>query len=237
VDGLKPGGEPEATGYSGAVGVFGGTFDPIHLVHLVLAEVAREALQLSRVVFVPARLSPLKANLPRATDAQRAIMVELAIAENPAFSLDRIELEREGPSYTVDTLEALSSSIGSGAGTRLRLLLGSDALESLPRWRNPERILELARPAFMERPGHALDKSRLEAALPGINGAIMRIPAPRLELSSTDLRRRIADGRSIRYQVPDSVREFIEVEHLYRVNAAADVRGAHQLPRPGGRPE
>jgi nicotinate-nucleotide adenylyltransferase len=183
------------------VGVFGGTFDPVHVGHLAIAQAALESLPLDRVVFVIARRSPLKERGPVADETDRLQMLELAVADEPRFAVSRAELDREGPSYTVDTLERLSGP------DDLFLILGSDAIADFPRWKEPERITTLAtlvvaeRPAAPERMGDA---------------PIVRFDAPRLDISSRELRARAARGLSLRYLVPDPAWRHIEARGLYR---------------------
>jgi len=196
------------------LGLFGGTFDPIHLGHLVIAEEARAVLRLDRILFIPARRSPLKAAGPIAADDQRLAMLERAIAGQPAFTVSRVDLDRPGPSYTVDTLALLGAERGDKAV--LWLILGADALVDLPAWREPAAILEAARLAVFERPGHAIDLEALEAALPGSGLRVDRIPTPLIGISASDLRDRVAAGRPIRYQVPAAVEDYIMAEGLYR---------------------
>ena len=182
------------------VGVFGGTFDPVHVGHLAIALAALQSLRLDRIVFVPARRSPLKGAPPAASAADRLAMLEAATKDEPRFSVSRIELEREGPSYTVDTLEALS------AEGELFLILGSDAVAELDRWRSPERIRALATILVARRPGAPEPDARVATAF----------DAPCLDISSRELRARAARGLSLRYLVPDEVWRHIERRALYR---------------------
>src|SRR6266511_96035 len=183
------------------IGVFGGTFDPVHVGHLAIAVAALETVPLDRVLFVPARRSPLKDRDPVASVADRVTMLEAAIANEPRFGLSRIELERDGVSYTVDTLEALRSQ------GELFLILGSDALADLARWRTPDRIREMATILVAARPG-APEPDAMHRARP--------FDAPRLDISSRELRSRAARGMSLRYLVPDAVWEHIKRRGLYR---------------------
>jgi nicotinate-nucleotide adenylyltransferase len=183
------------------VGVFGGTFDPVHVGHLAIALAALESVPLDRVVFVPVRRSPLKDRDPIASVADRVAMLEAATGAEPRFTLSRVELEREGVSYTVDTLEALR---GEG---ELFLILGSDALAELARWRDPDRIRELATILVAARPG---------APEPDPVHRARAFDAPRLDISSRELRARAARGMSLRYLVPDAVWEHIGKRGLYR---------------------
>ena len=176
------------------VGVFGGTFDPVHVGHLAIAHAALESVPLDRVLFVLAKRSPLKERGPVASEGDRLRMLELAIANEPRFAVSRLELDRDGPSYTVDTLERLAGK------DELFLILGSDAIADLPRWKDPDRIARLATLVVAERPG-APDRVG---------------DAPRLDISSRELRARAARGRSLRYLVPEPVLQHIEARGLYR---------------------
>lgn len=223
MDGLR-----DALRGAARIGLFGGSFDPVHVGHLVLAEQAREQLALDRVLWVPAARNPHKARAAVAPGEERLAMLRLACEGQPAFLPSAIELEREmastapgrgpGPSYTVDTLEALHAAAPEA---ELYLLLGTDALVGLPSWRSPERVLELARPAVMGRPGRAPELAALERALPGLSERLRRIEAPSLEISATDLRRRAAEGRSLRYLVRDAVAAHIAERGLYAGRADA----------------
>lgn len=187
------------------LGVFGGTFDPVHVGHLAIANAALESVPLDRVLFVPARRAPLKEHGPVAGEADRLTMLERAVAGEPRFSVSRIELDRDGPSYTVDTLEALAGP------DDLFLILGADALAALPRWKDPERIAALATLVVADRPGAP---ERVGDA------PVVRFDAPRLDISSRELRARAARGRSLRYLVPDAVWKHIEARGLYRVEGS-----------------
>jgi|SRR5688500_126167 len=186
------------------VGLFGGSFDPIHHGHLIVARIAAEVLGLDQVRFLPTRAQPLKSGRHGATAGQRAAMVELAIAGEAGFALERIELEREGYSYTVDTLRALRAR---EPGLEPVLLLGMDAAAELPRWKETATVLTLARVAVFARAGGpVLD-------VPGI---WRTIDVPALEISATGIRRRAGAGRSIRYWVPDAVAGYVATHGLYR---------------------
>ena len=194
-----PGGKEEAL--TARVGVFGGTFDPVHVGHLAIALAALESVPLDRVLFVPARRSPLKDRDPLASVADRVTMLEAAIAGEPRFVLSRGELDRDGVSYTVDTLESLRPE------GELFLILGSDALADLARWRAPDRIRELATILVAARPG-APEPDPMQGA--------RAFDAPRLDISSRELRARAARGMSLRYLVPDAVWEHIRRRGLYK---------------------
>jgi nicotinate-nucleotide adenylyltransferase len=196
---------------AGSVGVLGGTFDPIHIGHLAAAEEVREALGLERVLFVPAGIPPHKPGRLISAPHHRLAMVELAIAGNPAFEVSRVELDRTGPSYTIDTLDAL------GQGRDLTLILSAESYRGLPSWQEPQLLLALARIAIVPRGGLTPPgKSWLEEHFPGVEARIVELDAPRLRLSATDIRARVAAGRSIRYLVPDAVIDYIEDHDLYR---------------------
>jgi nicotinate-nucleotide adenylyltransferase len=198
-------------------GVFGGTFDPVHVGHLVLAERAREALSLERVVWVPAGDPWRKGERAVSAPAHRVEMVRLAIAGNPAFELSTVETERAGPSYSAETLAALAEA---RPGAELFLLLGLDALEDLTHWHEPHKILELAKVAAAAREGRRLDAYELDAMLLGLGARTVWFEMPRLDISATELRARAAAGGSLRYLVPDAVEAYIREQGLYGAPAA-----------------
>lgn len=191
----------------------GGTFDPIHLGHLVVAEEARARFELERVIFVPNRQPPHKKDY-QVTDAEhRYAMCLLATASNPFFEVSREELERPGPSYTVDTLRAFRARLGADA--ELYFITGADAVLEIMTWREPEAILAEAHVVAVHRPG--FDLSRLAAVVGAERAARIRtMPMPGLEISSTDLRRRVAEGKSIRHLTADAVVDYIYKMGLYR---------------------
>lgn len=200
-------------GSGSAFGVFGGTFDPIHLGHLLVAELAREQLGLARVLFLPAARSPHKAGQVPAADHHRRAMVELAIADHPVFALSTVDLDRSAPSYTIDSLALLRAAAPDVA--EWVLILGGDSLLGLSAWREPAQIAAQAALAVFDRPGAPLDLEALELRRPYLAGRVRRIEGPRLEISATGIRRRQAEGRTIRYQVPESVRAYIAANGLY----------------------
>lgn len=197
------------------LGVFGGSFDPVHLGHLAAAEEAAQRLALTQVLFVPARHQPLKEPAPRASDADRLAMLWLAIDGNPRFAASTLELERPAPSYTIDTLRALHAA--RGPDSELYFLLGIDAVNTLDRWREPFEVLRLARLVVMSR-GKARepDWALLRAIDPAIEARVELLAVPDIDLSSRELRRRVAASEPIRYQVPEPVRVYIEEHRLYR---------------------
>lgn len=187
------------------LGLLGGTFDPVHLGHLRAAELAREALGLDEVLFVPAARPPHRPD-EVSSPHHRYAMVALAVAGQPAFTSSDLELGREGPSYTVDTLEALHRA---RPGDEIVLVVGGDTLPDLDSWRSADRILALSSVAVVPRGGPASE---------GGTGRdrVSVLPEPGLPISATDLRRRVREGRSIRYLVPDAVADYIAKAGLYR---------------------
>jgi nicotinate-nucleotide adenylyltransferase len=183
--------------------LFGGSFDPVHIGHLIVAEAVADALDMA-VRFVPAREQPLKRAAHAATPEHRAAMLELAIAGNPRFRLERIELELPTPSYTVRTLRALARR---EPGNRFVLLVGGDVVQELPSWHEVEALPDLAELVAFERPGAPPPPA-------GLIGRTVAVPA--CDISATGVRERVAQGRSIRYLVPDAVREYIGAHGLYR---------------------
>lgn len=196
------------------IGVLGGTFDPIHYGHLVLAEEARVRLQLSRVLFAPARESPHKLGRPLTPAHHRLQMVRLAIASNPAFAASEVDLNRPGPSYTVDTLALLQAQLGPEA--ELYFLMGMDSLAGLLTWHRPDLLLARAQLAVAVRPGYSVDLQTLERALPGISARTHLLETPEMGIASLGLRRRVRASLPIRYQLPDSVEAYIRQHGLYR---------------------
>lgn len=199
------------------LGIFGGSFDPVHYGHLLLAECAREELALDEVWLIPAAVSPFKIGRVQAPGKDRLEMLKLAIGGHDSLVASALEIDRGDVSYTVDTLEQTARE---RAGAKLFLLMGADSLRDLPSWRSPSRILELATPAVVRRGGAAkpdfgvlgtlVSSDRVEE----IEAAQVTMPA--LELSSTDLRERAAAGRSLRYRTPRAVEKYIETHGLYR---------------------
>jgi nicotinate-nucleotide adenylyltransferase len=185
------------------VGLFGGSFDPVHHGHLIVARVAAEVLGLDSLRFVPAREQPFKRGLHRAAAAQRAAMLDLAVAPEPGFAVERAELERPGPSYTVDTLRALRAR---EPGIEPILLLGADAAGELGAWHEAEQIPSLARVVVFARAGVAIPSSPLIART---------VEVPAIEISATEIRERVRAGKSIRYWVPDAVAEYVTRHRLY----------------------
>lgn len=195
------------------VGVLGGTFDPIHIGHLVAAEEVRAQLGLDRVVFVPAGLPPHKLTNHVSPVEHRLTMVKLAVAGNPYFTVSRVDIDRFGPCYTVDTIELLRAELGPDV--ELYFILGSDSLADVATWHKPERLIRLCRLAVVERPGYRVDMEELEHMLPGITSRVHFINSPQLAISSTDIQRRVRQGLPIKYQVPEAVEDYIYEHGLY----------------------
>jgi len=191
-----------------SIGLLGGTFDPIHLGHLRAAENAREGFGLERVIFVPAARPPHRSE-PLTPALDRYAMTCLAVASHPHFEVSDLELCRDGPSYTVDTLAALAALCG---GAELLLLVGGDTFPEVCTWHQAQRIFELAVLGVVERPG---DMSQPDAALaPGAR--VRRAHGPGLDVSATQVRERVGRGLSVRYLVPDGVADYIAKRRLYR---------------------
>lgn len=196
------------------IGVFGGTFDPVHMGHLVLAEQGREQGPLDRVLFIPAARPPHKLDRVLTPFPQRVEMLALAIAGHSAFQIDELEKDRPGPSYTVDTLEELHRRFPNDQFT---LLIGSDCLPDLVHWRDPAGIATFAEVLVLARPGWPIhDPKQIRADLHFPDNLALRVAvAPLVDISSRDLRRRAAEGRSLRYLVPRAVECYIQNHHLY----------------------
>jgi nicotinate-nucleotide adenylyltransferase len=203
----------------GRLGILGGTFDPIHIGHLAAAEEAREALGLERILFVPAGRPWQKADRPVSEARHRLAMVELAITGNPAFGASSLELERDGPTYAVDTLTTLAGeAVDAGRSPDLWFILSTEALAGLPTWHEPERLLELARLAVVPRDGETAiaDAGWFAERFTDRADQAVFLDGPHLRVSATELRARVAAGRSIRYLVPDAVTVYIGDHGLYR---------------------
>jgi len=198
------------------VGLMGGTFDPIHVAHLVCAEAAMEQHGLAKVVFIPTNVPPHKQGKPITPAENRFDFVTLATASNPRFEVSRIELEREGPSYTVDTLEEMKRRFPPG--TEFFFITGTDAILEIESWHNPDRLFDLCQFVAAPRPGYsrqaaAEELGRLERRF---GRRILLVDCAALDISSSDLRRRAAARRSMKYLVPEPVEAYIQKHELYR---------------------
>ena len=192
------------------LGLLGGTFDPVHFGHLILGETAREQLGLGSVLFMPTGQPWRKAARNITPAAHRVEMLRRAIADNPAFELSLIEVERGGPSYTVDTLQGL---VSARPGLEIFLIIGEDSLLDLPNWKAPERVVELATLAVAAR---GPEKPAAGAAAGYLGDRTVWLDMPLIDISATDIRERVRQGRSIRYVVPDVVAAYIREQGLYR---------------------
>ena len=200
------------------VGIFGGTFDPIHLGHLAVARSIQSSLGLDNVVFVPAGQPWLKADTPVSRVEDRVQMLRLALARRRALELSTIEADRPGPSYTVDTMETLQRQLGSDAD--FFFLLGSDALMDIAKWKEPQRLIQLCQLVAFARPGFGLPTMEaLEAAVPGISMRVVFAEVPQVNIRATDIRRRIVEGRCIQRLVPRAVERYILEHGLYEAGS------------------
>jgi len=197
------------------IGLLGGTFDPVHFGHLILAETARDTLRLDKVYFVPAGDPPHKMGNVIARAETRLAMLNMAIADNEAFEISLIDITRKGPDYTAEMLEIARKKLLQ-PDDDLWFLMGLDSVIDFPNWHEPERIRQLARLAAATRPGYDIDWRPLEKALPGISHEVTLLPMPGVDIASNNIRRRILHGSSIRYLVPESVRQYIIKQGVYR---------------------
>lgn len=196
------------------VGALGGTFDPIHLGHLQIAEEVRVKLDLARVLFIPAGQPRLRADQYLSPVADRLRMVELATAGNPYFHVCGNETRRSGPTYTVDTLTELRGSLGTGAS--LYFIVGVDILSRFHDWKEPERVLELCNLVVVTRPGHDdFDWPAWLRSFPQAVDRVTRLDTTMVDISGTEIRRRVGQGKSVRELVPGAVAEYIQERNLY----------------------
>ena len=206
------------------IGIFGGSFDPPHIGHLWIAEAVRESLNLDAISWFPSAISPLKPDGPSASNEQRLAMVRLAVSGCEGYLVDDRELRRGSVSYTVDTLQQLMTEFPDA---ELHLIIGSDSLASMREWKNPERLLELATVAVLQRGADdVIDFDDLLGLASEEQIAKIRacqVPMPLIEVSSRQLRKRVAEGRSIRFRTPRSVEAYIRAEKLYLQSPEAQV--------------
>jgi nicotinate-nucleotide adenylyltransferase len=198
------------------IGVLGGTFDPIHIGHLVIAEEARMKLGFNEILFVPAGRPWLKRDRDITLAVHRVEMVRRAIADNPHFRLCTLEVEHSGPSYTVDTMTMLQKQLGSE--TSFFFILGRDTLAELPLWKEPKKLVQLCRLVVPPRIG-SKDLRHLEVAIPGLRDKIIQLDMPVIGISSSEIRQRISQGLSIRYLVPAEVEKYITEHKIYPTSA------------------
>jgi len=196
------------------IGVLGGTFDPIHIGHLILAGEVRARLNLAEILFAPTGQPWLKADSPVSPAEHRVEMVRLAIADKPYFKLSTMEIERVGPTYTVDTIAELKARLG--AGDELFFILGWDNLAELSRWRQPSRLITMCRLVAVPRPGYPLPSLKaLEASIPGLSQRVTLMDRPEIDISASAVRGRVAQGLSIHRLVPEPVERYIKEHKLY----------------------
>ena len=201
------------------IGILGGTFDPIHCAHLVVAEEARTQLGLDLVIFLPAGQPPHKRGRAITPACHRLAMLELAVASNPHFTISRVDIGRAGPCYTADTLSLLQEEWGPEA--ELYFIIGADSLLEMHTWYHPERVIKQAQLAVAPRSRNCFQLIELEKSLPGLSQRVQTIQVPLLEICSTGLRRRVREGRSIKYYVPESIEAYIFEHALYRAEPKA----------------
>ena len=196
-------------------GILGGTFDPVHIGHMAMAEEARRRLELDEVLFIPAGRPWLKVDKHISPARHRVNMVRLAINGRPHLRLSKMEIERAGPTYTVDTIAQLKGQIG--AADELYFILGWDNLEDLPRWKEPARLISLCRLVAVPRAGSPVpDRDALEAAVPGLSERLIMLDKPEIDISASVIRQRVSRGLSIEHLVPEAVAGYIEEQGLYR---------------------
>ena len=202
----------------GSIGILGGTFDPFHAGHLALARSARDALGMGRVLVVPAAVPPHKLGQAISPAADRLAMVEAGIAGEPGLEISRIELDRDGPSYTVDTVAALAAAErAAGREPDIAVILSAESFAGLASWHDPERLLDLARIVVAPRPGHpAPDLAAIERIAPGRSDRVTVIDGPLVDVSASSIRRLAAAGRPLGDLVPPGVARYIEAHRLYR---------------------
>lgn len=195
------------------IGLFGGTFDPPHLGHLILASEAKFQLELTRLLWTLTPEPPHKEGQPITSIEHRLAMLNLAIGDDPSFELSRVELDRPGPHYTSDTIKLLAEQI---PGAEIIPVIGGDSLNDLPTWHHPQELVYAAHwIGVMRRPGETTNLQALERALPGITSKVHFVDAPLLEIASREIRSRIAEGRPFRYYLPPPVYHYIDQHHLY----------------------
>lgn len=195
------------------IGIFGGSFDPIHIGHLIIAEILQHELELGTVLFLPAGRPPHKPEQELAADRHRLAMIKIAIADCPAFDICTIDLDRPGSSYTATTLQILSEQYGPSVD--LYFLMGQDSLRDFASWREPNTIAKLARLGVALRPYVSVSLSDVHDAVPETQDRIRLVHVPLLEISSRDIRGRAAAGIPYRFQVPHGVANYIEANGLY----------------------
>jgi len=196
------------------IGVLGGTFDPVHSGHIIVAEEVKNKLNLVEVIFVPAGQPWLKVDRIITPAEHRLQMLRLALADIPHFRLLTAEIERAGPSYTLDTMIELRAKLGSE--DELFFILGWDKLDELPQWREPSKLIQMCYLVAVPRPGCARPKLKnLESTIPGISQRVMLLDKPKIDISASTIRERVAQGLSVRHLVPEPVNRYLKGHRLY----------------------
>jgi len=202
------------------IGLFGGTFDPPHLGHLILASEAKSQLGLTRLLWTVTPDPPHKQDQLITALEHRLAMVRLAIEDDPSFELSEVELDRPGPHYTLDTIRLVAQQ---NPEAEIVPVIGGDSLQDLPTWHKPRELVYAAHwVGVMRRPGEEVNLEQLERELPGIKSKVHYVDAPLLEIASREIRSRVADGRPFRYYLPNPVYEYINEHHLYRESEIAN---------------
>jgi nicotinate-nucleotide adenylyltransferase len=196
------------------VGILGGTFDPPHIGHLILAEYARGTLDFERLLFVPAADPPHKQDEHKAAIEHRLAMLKFAIADNPHFEISRADIDRPGPHYSVDMVRVIGEEYPDA---ELYFVMGGDSLTDLPHWHRPAEFIQQCKLAVMRRPDENVHAGMHDAVLPGLSERVVMIDAPLVGISSTLIAERVGQGQSIRYLVPDSVLSYIVQNRLYEM--------------------
>jgi nicotinate-nucleotide adenylyltransferase len=194
------------------LGILGGTFDPPHIGHLVLAEMACEALAAAQILFVPAADPPHK-DETRLGIEHRLAMLERAVAGNTHFAISRVDIDRPGPHYSVDMVRLIQTQYPAA---ELYFLIGADSLRDLPTWHRPQELIQLCKLAVMRRPGVEISPQMHEHAIPGLAERVLKIDAPMIDISSTEISARLRAGKSVRYLVPQPALDYIVANGLYR---------------------
>jgi nicotinate-nucleotide adenylyltransferase len=196
------------------IGIIGGTFDPIHNGHILIAREVKARLKLAEVIFVPAGQPWMKSEKPITPAVHRLEMVRMAIAPYPYFKVSTMEVDRVGPTYTIDTILGIRAKLN--AEDEVYFILGWDSLVQFPRWRDAPRLIKMCRLTAVPRPGYTLpDLNSLEAKIPGLSGRVVLLDKPEIDISATDIRQRVAQGLSINHLVPRVVAIYIRKHRLY----------------------
>jgi nicotinate-nucleotide adenylyltransferase len=194
------------------VGLLGGTFDPPHIGHLILGEYAADALDLTHLLYIPAADPPHKQDEQKTPVEHRLAMLELALIDNPRFEISRVDVDRAGPHYSLDTVRIVQSQY---PGAELYFVMGGDSLRDLPTWHRPAEFIRRCKLAVMGRPGAEARPDMHENMFPGLAERVVMIDSPLIEISSTEIVQRVSEGRSVRYLLPDSVLAYIQQHNLY----------------------